>query len=270
MTAARKLALDSINCESTEPTILSVQMPPLVHILKHKINHKITTMNRHRHEVTYGYCYPKLGLAYLDIPKNASTSIKEALRTISQGEPPKLVELEHLKSNGELFVFTFVRNPWDRLVSCWADKIRHLNRTDREYDRGVYRDLLKDNGKFYGGMSFREFVFEILKTSDEKSDIHVRSQSSFIFNACNQSRASFIGRFENLQNDWLAICKKLDIDIKLPHKHYVSPKVSRKHYSAYYCKETQKLISTRYGYDIETFNYSFESKSMFEKVEKLS
>jgi hypothetical protein len=220
----------------------------------------VFVINKHRHETTFGWWYPTLDVAYLDIPKVASTSIKAALTTAAgSSDAGARVALGQLGISSAAFTFAFVRNPWDRLVSCWSDKIRDPNRTDREYVNGVYRDFLVDRGTFWGGMDFRDFVHAILSTPDSDSDIHVRSQSWFFREAGVGPEGIFVGRFEQLSSDWAEVCESVQQAIHLPHLNYASPRPQpRGNYVNSYDAELRRLVAVRYAEDTELFRYRFE------------
>ena len=64
----------------------------------------------------------------------------------------------------------------------------------------------------------------------------------------------FIGKFENLQEDFTQICDKLEIkDSMLPHKF----KTDHKPYWEYYDDETREMVEKHYEVDINYFNYKF-------------
>lgn len=71
---------------------------------------------------------PKLRVAYVPVPKVACRSIKTALApifgvrvipNIHGSNWERVRELSRVQTMSSYFRFAFVRNPWDRLVSCY-------------------------------------------------------------------------------------------------------------------------------------------------------
>lgn len=58
-------------------------------------------------------------LLFIHIPKNAGTSITKSLEMENQGHVAALHYKRNLEDFDEFFKFTVIRNPWDRVVSCY-------------------------------------------------------------------------------------------------------------------------------------------------------
>lgn len=130
------------------------------------------------------------------------------------------------------YCFTFVRNPWDLMVS-------------------EYFYILKN---YEINFSFEEFIetggnVKELKWFVEKGH-HLLPQVNFL-----NENINFIGKFENLQDDFNAICDA----IKIPRTDLpcCNP-TNHNHYTTYYDNSTRDIIAKRYKEDIEYFNYKFE------------
>lgn len=150
------------------------------------------------------------------------------------------------------YKFSFVRNPYSRLVS--------------EY---LYRN-------YFDHRSFRDFVLNKLPQPgwDDRYR-HVMPQYDMLHDGDDRLLVDFVGRFESLQSDFDRICAHLGIeDSELPHRN-ASDKRSRnfkrrlrnalfrngenqkRHYTEFYDDETRAAVSAYYRRDIETFGYSF-------------
>jgi hypothetical protein len=64
----------------------------------------------------------------------------------------------------------------------------------------------------------------------------------------------YIGKYENLQDDFDEICRQIGINASLTHKN----KSKHKDYREYYNDYTRNLIEEAFKEDIEMFGYSFD------------
>ena len=79
-------------------------------------------------------------------------------------------------------------------------------------------------------------------------------QIKWISNEKGKVLTDFIGRFENLQEDFNTVCDKIEIpQHQLPHCN----KTNHKHYTEYYDAELREIIANRFREDIEYFGYKF-------------
>lgn len=128
---------------------------------------------------------------------------------------------------------------WDKYA---VDFIRTKNLSFEEFVQAV----CSRKTFFFKSMAFEKY------NAKEEID-HIKSQKSLLHNK-GSINFTFIGRFENLQNDFDKICDIIKIPRStLPHAN----KSSHKHYSEYYSDRTRKMIGKKYKEDIEEFGYNF-------------
>lgn len=193
---------------------------------------------------------------FIHIPKTAGTSLEIALEdsscifkrgewakkpmgfnaplnhlTISQIQHSEEISTNNLDS---FFKFTFVRNPWDKVISeCFCGQIQLAFK-----DCKTVKDKIKK-------------VCALSKTSSGYG-AHCKPQIDFINNT--NFKMNFVGRFENLKKDFDVVCQKLSLkNLELCHKN----KSSKKPYQEYFDQETIDLVADSYKKDIDYFGYKF-------------
>jgi hypothetical protein len=129
------------------------------------------------------------------------------------------------------FKFTFVRNPWDWQVSLYHYILEHPENHGHAET--------KEMG------SFRNFVFSREKLSFTQTSCLVDENGNLL--------VDFVGKFENLDEDFRSICQKVGISARLPHIN----KSKRTDYRDYYDAETREVTARLYAEDIERFGYTF-------------
>ena len=128
----------------------------------------------------------------------------------------------------KFYSFTFVRNPFSRLVS------EYFYLKDR-------LELSKDIKK--------ELIYLAEQSKNGIWGNHCKDQHSFI-----NDKINYIGRVENVQEDFDIVCDKIGIPRQqLPHEN----KTKHKHYTEYYDDETREIVAEKYAKDIEYFGYKF-------------
>ena len=194
---------------------------------------------------------------FVHIPKTAGNSIQSVLRDYSEDQ---LVALrkeqdgierfglrnprydlkkhstlsEYCNALGDeqfrnLYKFTCVRNPWDRMVSYYFTPTQ--------------------NPETLNEKKFRETIFKAVSVADylrlEKGE-----EDPFANVDC-------IMRFENLADDFCAVCNTIGISPPALPRYNRS---SRDHYSKYYDDELREFVRARFAAEIERFNYRFEEQ----------
>ncbi len=144
----------------------------------------------------------------------------------------------------ECFIFSFVRNPFDRLVSTYHYLTNGSG--SNEFDREIGEKLSKD---------FKTFVKKDLAFYlpgggySPDGQTHLTPMTWYI-----DGNYDFIGKMENINEDFWRVCDKCCRErITLPVKN----KSNHKHYTEYYDEETKEIVEQLYAKDLETFGYEF-------------
>jgi len=177
---------------------------------------------------------------FVHIPKSAGTSIEKFFIGRDWWFIDKETKHLHAKTAkkiykenwNEYFTFSFVRNPWDLMVSWYKFRKNH-------------------------NLSFDKFLTEYKINPRRRYWLpKTLYQTDFLVDDDGKLLIDFVGKFENLQEDFNIICDKIKISQqKLPHKN----KTKRKHYTEYYDDETREIVAKKYAKDIEYFGYKFEA-----------
>ncbi|MBW3019708.1 sulfotransferase family protein [Candidatus Woesearchaeota archaeon] len=201
---------------------------------------------------------------FVHIPKTAGVSTAKSLFGNLGGAHTKIREYQQLYTETEFkdyFKFTFVRNPWDRLVSAYHFLITGgMNEQDKNWADSNIRQY-PDFNSFVKGWLNRENIYTWK---------HFIPQFEFVCIEGLEPAVDFIGYFENLEEDFEYVANKLGIQTTLQHlnkterktKYYGDETVEifvdeKKDYTEYYTDETVKIVADVYREDIEIFGYDF-------------
>ena len=136
------------------------------------------------------------------------------------------------------FKFAFVRNPWDRFVSAWLNKVVQSNYFG--FQPTLHCELQR----------FDAFVDWAVLKSVDRCDHHLKSQTRLI----DMNHVEFIGRMEQFEADVKLVFSALGLE---------PPQIPRKNTSGsiqhreYYDTRTKNLIGDFYQRDIRILGYDF-------------
>jgi len=199
---------------------------------------------------------------YLRMRKVASTSMQEILRPLCIAVPEGKVK--HLKSRARLewdyhkyvfrahddimsakrrmpdtlfqryFKFAFVRNPWERLVS--------------EYEFLLNRPQHGRHDRVKNLSGFSDFIHMQIPRRDAY-------QSNMLCDNKGGLLMDFVGKLENLDDDWQSVCEHIGIPCQpLPRKNVTK----HKRYQDYFNTNSIELVTKHWARDIKLFNYTFD------------
>jgi hypothetical protein len=192
---------------------------------------------------------------FVHIPKNAGSSMEICLGGYKDEKKlwgtEKGVVLQHLTACelqekigdqvfNDYFKFSFVRNPFSKCLSEYFWEKTYLNESLN------FNDWVK--------LKLGDLINHSENNTKIRRQKHNLEQYKFIYDALDNCLVDFVGRFENLQQDFNTICDKIGIPRQqLPHKL----KSKHKHYTEYYDDETKQIVAEKYAKDIEYFGYEF-------------
>lgn len=193
-------------------------------------------------------------VVYLNNPKVACTSIKRSMF----GEQPDIHKLPDNSTEEELssemkqyYKFTFVRNPYKRLVSCFEDKC--IQHPDDPCWNGFYYDL-------YRVQDFSQFIRRVYLIPDRMAESHVTGQYRLVYDKEGRCLVDFVGKVENIRDEYEPIRQRFDF-LPLLHSNRAAS-LTGKNWMDYYTPFTAWLVYRKYKKDFITFGYEDEYKKL--------
>lgn len=224
-------------------------------MMRHPAKHRQwQSMRRQFDSNEYSFSgFDKHRCIFIHIPKCAGISVSKTLFGSLGGGHRSIDQYRLIFSRQDFeryFKFTFVRNPWDRLVSAFFYmKQGGFSESDRlwaQHHLGMF-----DN--------FSEFVTRWVTPHNVRKVAMFMPQSDFL---CTHGIPSvdFVGRFEHLNRDFQHVCQTLNLNCELPKLN--ERKSNRTDYRNYYCQRTLEIVGDVYREDIKKFGYTFERTAL--------
>jgi hypothetical protein len=230
---------------------------------------------------TYIDVLPQHRLIYLCVPKAASTTIRSILSSLEVGTPPgPPIELlynrrctgirsprlagfsvfHRLAKSAEALRFTFVRNPYARLLSTWSDRFQGRpliegNPSIKAYraHRAVVSRSLPDGRE--RTLSFSEFVKFATATVDQRIDIHWQLQDDFA--TAPGLALNLIGKVESFQTDFARVLDHIGVTNEARDRYLqqaLNPS-SHEDWQDYYSDTLAARVYRAYERDFDKFGY---------------
>ena len=178
--------------------------------------------------INYGSKKPHLSPYFLNKEKIVKF---EASQHWTSMEERKVLDENFWKS---CFKFTIVRNPWDRIFS--------------QYKGHVIKEL--------PGISFEQYLHRSFVEKVCHDDFRFISPCmDWITDEKGNILVDYIGKFENLQEEFNNICKILKIPSSI--LSYTNKSPLTESYQKYYTPSLKELVAKAFKKDIEHFNYKF-------------
>ncbi len=159
--------------------------------------------------------------------------------------PLQVPSFVSLINDPSYFKFCFVRNPFERLLSCYLEKVKDGGLTARFQSKLGYGRAL---------VSFSDFIAVIKQESIDDMDPHYAPQYHHNFHQL--MNYNYIGRFERLEPDLIAIGSKLKIDFMNYFIRIDPHGTGEKSPKYFFTDSIIDDIVRIYQIDFETFGYS--------------
>ena len=179
---------------------------------------------------------------FIHINKTGGTSITMALNLPNKHKTAlEIIDKIGRRNWNNIFTFTVVRNPWDKVVSHYHYRVQtnqtSLGENPISFKEWVQRTYGEQDSLYYDKPKM--FMPQVNWISDKSGNIIVNR----------------IMHFENIDEEFTELSKILNInkDVALPHVK----SSKRGHYRDYYDENSIQIVQNWFMRDIEEFGYKF-------------
>ena len=239
-------------------TIFQLLPKPLQEYLRHGYVYKRYIYNYYRRSVTVEgstlTSADELKCIFIHIPKCAGTSISQALFGNFGGGHILAADYQWLyapEEYTEFFKFTFVRNPWDRLVSAFYF-LKSGGITDED-KRFSAKNLARYD-------TFEKFVTEWVTPQNIMRYYHFQPQVHFLCVDNRPPRLDFMGYYENIAEDFSFVCNRLGVKADLVF--WNKARIGRGGYRTLYTDRMKQIVAEVYAQDIALLGYVFDNSNL--------
>jgi len=181
---------------------------------------------------------------FIHVPKCAGSSM-ERLYFVGGAAHMNLYHITRRPNFNKSFIrWAFIRNPYTRIASAYFAMsgvteteriIKREHKTFKDFIMNIYKYLPKsiDYKVEYGGYQVYHILPLYYYLKDDKYEMN------------------FIGRFENLQEDWKKLTKLIGVNSKLYHINKTTKKPTN--YLSLYDNDMKSIIESVYKLDFEYY-----------------
>lgn len=198
------------------------------------------------------------GFVFVHVQKTGGSSVTKLLmkqlpaedrRSVAPRHSPLSRILREEPRLADYFIFGFVRDPWDRMVS-WFNMIDFYRR--RYEERG--QPFEKNGNPFWVRCAkYQDFEEFILRGTEELPRLR-RPQVGYL--RTRQRKADFIGRTENLSEDTARAMAHLGLEAP-PVGVFKKGQHERASYRGYYTPASRRRVEEVFAKDLTEFGYRF-------------
>ena len=137
-----------------------------------------------------------------------------------------------------LYKFCFVRNPYDRLFSAYTFlKKGGINDQDLAFSEKHLHEYL----------DFEDFVLRGLEKKEIMEWVHFRPQHTFVCDDNDKIVMDFVGKMENINEDFSYLCKQINVNVELKKLNMSSVKKND------FSDNIKSIIKSKYKKDFTLF-----------------
>jgi hypothetical protein len=220
---------------------------------------------------------PAHKLIYVIVPKAASTRIRTTLVRVAgkYARSPRPCRWLHfgtrsprsmtpssffrLATSPQTLRFSFVRNPYARSVSCWAEKFRERQLAGADPTLRMYLatrhevDANLPAGRDHT-LSFPDFVIYATSVAWRRRDSHIQAQADIL--SMPGITLDLVGKVETFLEDFSRVLEHLRADDSVRRDAIVPlNKSDHAHWPDYYTPELAERIYRAYEPDFDLFGY---------------
>lgn len=178
---------------------------------------------------------------FIHINKTGGSSIEKALgMSFDHRSAREKIAAIGSEAWQQKFSFSFVRNPWDKVVSHYHYRLKTAQAGFRE-SPPTFNDWIR-------------LAYAEKHATYYDQPLMFAEQMDWIADRDDRILVNFIGRFESLQDDFDNVCQQIKrAPVLLPH---LKPS-SHGHYHEYYSDESRAIVATHFARDIHHLGYTF-------------